>query len=76
MILKRRITDLERRWPKRRTLAELCREAQSISRLTATSWDAVFQSLVVKLSDAELETALAEAQAAARITLHAARGEE
>jgi hypothetical protein len=76
MILKRRITDLERRWPKQRTLAELCREAQSISRLTATSWDAVFQSLVVKLSDAELETALAEARAAAGVNPHAARGEE
>ena len=76
MMLKRRITDLERRWPKRRTLAELCREAQSISRLTETSFGETFQSLVVKLSDAELETALAEAQAAARITLNAARGEK
>ena len=76
MVLKRRITDLERRWPKRRTLAELCREAQSISRLTATSFGETFQSLVVKLSDAELETALAEAHAAVATRLHAARGEE
>ena len=64
MILKRRIERLESRWPRRKSLAELVREADRIARLTGTDFDETFTRLIVPLSPEERGRLLAEAEAA------------
>jgi hypothetical protein len=64
MILKRRIERLESRWPRRKSLAELVREAESIARLNGTDFDQAFTRLIVALSPEERGRLLAEAEAA------------
>ena len=58
---------------RRRSLADLRREAQNISRLTGTTWQAAFQSLLIELNCAELEDARAEALAATRVRRYKGR---
>jgi len=64
MVLKRRIARLESRWPRRRSFADLLREAESIARLTETDSDEAFTRLIVPLSPEQRDHLIAEAEAA------------
>jgi hypothetical protein len=68
-VLKRRITGLERAWPRPRSLADVERDAKNIVRLTGATYASAFESLIVDLSEVEVRQMLAEAEAArARLT--------
>lgn len=63
-VLKRRIAGLERIWPRRRSLADVERDARNIVRLTGTTYASAFEALIVDSSEDELHQMLAEAKAA------------
>src|SRR5664279_1934547 len=54
MLLKRRIADLERTWPRRRSLSELLRETDSVVRLTGISFYEAFDSLLAGVTGEEV----------------------
>ncbi len=60
MLVKRRIANLERTWPRRRSAADLIREAQSVARLTGMTYDKAFDRLLVGVTDDELDHMIAE----------------
>jgi len=60
MIVKRRIANLERTWPRRRSATDLVREAQSVARLTGMTYDTAFDRLLVGVTDDELDHMIAE----------------
>ena len=63
MMVKRRNANLERIWPKCRSLLELVREAQSVSRLTGMTYDTAFDRLLVGVVGEEFDQMTAEAEA-------------
>lgn len=69
MMLKRRLANLERLWPRRtsarqhRSFAELLREAESIARFTGIDFDEAFTRLIVPLSPEERDHLIVEAEA-------------
>jgi hypothetical protein len=60
--IKRRIAGLERTWPRRRSLADVERDARNIVRLTGTTYESAFKGLLVDFSEDELRQILAEAE--------------
>jgi hypothetical protein len=63
MLLKRRIADLERTWPRRRSLSELLRETDSVVRLTGISFYEAFDSLLAGVTGEEVGQMIAEVRA-------------
>ena len=63
MLIKRRIANLERTWPRCRSLLELVRETQSVARLTGMAYDTAFDRLLVGVVGEEFDQMTAEAEA-------------
>ena len=62
-ILKRRIANLEQRWPRRISLIQLLRDAENLARLTEISFDEARDCLLADVSAEDVERMLAEAEA-------------
>ena len=63
-MLKRRIATLEKTWPRRRSAADLDREARSIARLTGITYIGAFERLLTEATDTELDDIIGEVKAA------------
>jgi hypothetical protein len=63
MIRIRRLENLERMWPRRRSLAELAGEAQCLARLTGMTFETAFDRLFDRVTDDERPQMMAELEA-------------
>ena len=63
MMVKRRIANLERTWPRCRSLLELVREAQSVARLTGMTYETALSRLLVGVVGEEFDQMAVEAEA-------------
>jgi len=63
MIRIRRLENLERTWPRRRSLAELAMEAQRVARLTGMTFETAFDRLFDRVTDDERSQIMAELEA-------------
>ena len=62
--LKRRIASLEQTWPRRKSLADFCKDAVNIVRLTGTTYRGAYRRLLNDLSREDVERLKAEAEVA------------
>jgi hypothetical protein len=60
MMVKRRIATLEKTWPRRRSAADVDREARSIAQRTGTTYIEAVERLLAAVTDEELDHMIAE----------------